>query len=446
MILIDSGLFNGEELKQVQQISLEKKIDALIMVNDYRIDYCSKNQEIIKNCRTINYSEIFSKGDIEAINDTEECVLSYILNDSVSYAVAQRLRIGGRFPSIFNDRVAMHGIICRCINFIKKYKISKIVWTNTPHDWTWFLAITAEKMGVAVYYTRVINQLERVEIVKGLMKGVVVPRITKENYESSIDLKKIMEKYSGNYKNIIPKYELKNIKKYGSQRTLKARLLNILSVNKLDKLIFSLVNELCQAKYRKKYYLLSQKKIDKNMKYGLFFLHYQPERTTIPEGGIFYEQVEAIRKMASVLGENEILLVREHPSTFRLNFDFRYRNAKFIEAIASIKQVQFVDSMVDVFELIDKSRFVSTITGNVGFEALIRSCPVLIFGGTFYEKYCGVMRVFDETNASDIKSHIDNFRYNKDHIFSNLAITYANSFAYEVSNAGSLEAVKSLIY
>ena len=45
----------------------------------------------------------------------------------------------------------------------------------------------------------------------------------------------------------------------------------------------------------------------------IFFLHYQPEATSCPLGGSFYDQRTAIQQVYSQLDVNEILLVREHP-------------------------------------------------------------------------------------------------------------------------------------
>lgn len=113
---------------------------------------------------------------------------------------------------------------------------------------------------------------------------------------------------------------------------------------------------------------------------AIFFLHYQPERTSLPEASQFAVQLSAILEARLALPDDMLLLVKEHPSTFSNRCDFKWRSKEFYSQIAAIPGVQFVDISTDTFELIDHSSVVITLTGTVGLEALMRGTPAVFLG------------------------------------------------------------------
>ena len=56
---------------------------------------------------------------------------------------------------------------------------------------------------------------------------------------------------------------------------------------------------------------------------------------------------------------------------------------------------------IDSFPLIANSKAVATVTGTVGWEAMVRRKPVLVFGLSWYEKYAGVLKIVDEKSAAE---------------------------------------------
>ena len=55
-------------------------------------------------------------------------------------------------------------------------------------------------------------------------------------------------------------------------------------------------------------------KLDEN--FLLFALHFQPERSTMPEGGIFNDQILALKLLSQNIPDNFIIYVKEHPRQF----------------------------------------------------------------------------------------------------------------------------------
>jgi hypothetical protein len=145
--------------------------------------------------------------------------------------------------------------------------------------------------------------------------------------------------------------------------------------------------------------------------YVAFLLHYQPEEATLPRGGIFAQQLNAILKLRSVLPGHVRILVKENRATFRAPFTLAtlVRSQGFYRAIASIPGAYLVPVERDTFELVDNALAVATITGSVGLEALCRGKRVLIFGDASYKHFSGVIRLDtahpDEDSLSSLTSN-----------------------------------------
>jgi hypothetical protein len=135
--------------------------------------------------------------------------------------------------------------------------------------------------------------------------------------------------------------------------------------------------------------------------YVVFFLHYQPEESTLPRGGIFAQQLIAIAKLRSITPPDVGVLVKEHPSMFRYDHTLSIvvRNSQFYEFIQRLRGVYVVPQETDTFTLIDNARAVATITGTVAIEALARGKPVICFGEAYYKHFAGVTSYRDILDA-----------------------------------------------
>ncbi len=109
-------------------------------------------------------------------------------------------------------------------------------------------------------------------------------------------------------------------------------------------------------------------------RFVIFFMHYQPERSSLPEGLFHVQQWIALRQLAWSLPEGWQLLVREHPTTWLQPLDLSVRTASLYEDIAALPNTRICSMQVDTFELIDKCGAVATLTGSVGF----RRCCVTV--------------------------------------------------------------------
>lgn len=260
--------------------------------------------------------------------------------------------------------------------YLEEIKPNALVYMATPHNIdTWVFSRVAEIIGIKVYYFQqtilpwryyLCEGLEAIPSIVSLPKGIVsLSGCEKLKIDRYISLKQ------GD--SALPQYEkdrlIRNKNKYFNLRTE----LHLwwhrphLIVNKF---------------FCYKAYLEHTKKFKMPKVFVIFFLHYQPERTTLPEGYGFAQQLLAIYALANALPSNITLLVKEHPSTFTNMCSWRDRYPKFYKDIKMKNNICIVPMDIDAYTLIDKSIVVATITGTIASEAIIRNKPAIVFGNS----------------------------------------------------------------
>ena len=124
-------------------------------------------------------------------------------------------------------------------------------------------------------------------------------------------------------------------------------------------------------------------------------LHYQPECTTSPQGGVFVDQILMIKMLAAALPEAWELYVKEHPAQQQAHGNeytpYRYRG--FFQTIAELPNVRLVPTTTNTFELTKNSKAVATIAGTAAWEAVLRGKPALVFGYPWFMHAPGILRV-----------------------------------------------------
>ncbi len=139
---------------------------------------------------------------------------------------------------------------------------------------------------------------------------------------------------------------------------------------------------------------------DSSVPYVFFALHYQPERTTCPDGGRFNNQLLAAALIANALPDGWRLYIKEHPSQhyFHRNGE-QSRNIEFYKDLAALPNTSLVDMEQPTAEFVRNAKAVATVTGYVGWEALLRGTPVLVFGAAWYRICRGAYQI---NTAEDI--------------------------------------------
>lgn len=134
-----------------------------------------------------------------------------------------------------------------------------------------------------------------------------------------------------------------------------------------------------------------------------FGLHYEPERSTNPDGGAFHDQVLALSALRRMLPEAVPIYVKEHPS--QLYHSMRGtlgRSPLFYSHVRNLAGVTLVSLKTSSVDLIQKAKFVSTITGSLGSEAAIQGKKALIFGDAWYGDMPNVIKWREDLRYDDI--------------------------------------------
>jgi len=135
--------------------------------------------------------------------------------------------------------------------------------------------------------------------------------------------------------------------------------------------------------------------IDFTKKFVYFPLQLQPELTTSTLGGIYSDQLLAIERLSTMIPDDWQIYVKENPKQLE-----RYRSNSFFLRLSLITNAKYISKTVNSFELIEKSQFVSTITGTAGWEAIRSDKSCLVFGKTWYQNFDGI---FVYTSTLDYK-------------------------------------------
>ncbi|MBL8956839.1 MAG: hypothetical protein JNK82_39060 [Myxococcaceae bacterium] len=141
-------------------------------------------------------------------------------------------------------------------------------------------------------------------------------------------------------------------------------------------------------------------------------LHYQPEKTTLPDGLRFTDQLHIAEVLAASLPAGWKLYVKEHARQFNLSYGLRGttwskgRSMHFYRRLAALRGVELVDLDVPSADLAASSRAVATVTGTSGWEALQMGKPVLVFGSAWFSSCPGVYRIRDTAEVGPALRHI----------------------------------------
>lgn len=183
----------------------------------------------------------------------------------------------------------------------------------------------------------------------------------------------------------------------------------------------------------KKYYSTITTTPDFNSKYIFVALHYQPEATSSPSGGIFVNQQLCIETLLKNTPNDVLIYVKEHPAQFMSQFlGHTSRMKTFYDDLLKNPRVKFMSLNADPYQLLKHSMAVSTITGTIGWEAMCNQKPVISFGVFWYENYSGVIRITDSESARRIMPFINEFRYDEHNLLAYLLAFAKNTIrAYQ---------------
>jgi hypothetical protein len=329
--------------------------------------------------------------------------INALFSDSRSFFLFERIFKFKRENSIFNISGNLSAFVLNSIKYLQNQQTDLVFCLSTPHHLSWFFSYCAEFMGIKVVYT----QTSPIPFKKWIVQGIKEPETIYLNGETSKErLSNWISNLQSDYSDAIPEYEKKrNITyKYGDSNIF-SNFKDIFFKSQNNSVRYNkLINLRNKLKCIKLYENLAIKTILPE-KYIVLFLHYQPERTSLPEGRNFAQQMNIILDIHLHLPKGFNLIVKEHPSMFRNNFNIRVRFSDFYKNISKLSNVSLASLSIESFDLIDKSNGIITITGTVGLEALLRDRPVLVYGDAQFKNF---KNVYNQRDDNQKKSFFDN--------------------------------------
>lgn len=127
--------------------------------------------------------------------------------------------------------------------------------------------------------------------------------------------------------------------------------------------------------------------VDLSRPFVYYAMHFQPEMTTAAMGERYNDQLLAVERVAEMAGPDVLVYVKENPKQ-----SGKMRSPMFYHRMRRIPNVRIMPSHTSTHALTDNALAVATISGSVGWEAICRGKPVLVFGNTWYQDLPGVLR------------------------------------------------------
>ena len=116
-------------------------------------------------------------------------------------------------------------------------------------------------------------------------------------------------------------------------------------------------------------------------------MHFQPERTTDPEAGVFSYQYLAIKLLADVLPAGWKIYVKEHPRQVNSHPDVRYMHYRSVddyEQISELPNVVMISPSFDSQVLIKSCTMTAACTGSTVWEGMLQGKPGINFGRVWH--------------------------------------------------------------
>ena len=406
-------------------INEKNKIDYLI-TNKEKFMYASK----FKDTEILDIRDYYFPHLVKKLNINNKESLSKDLIDKFSSLENLFLTISDRmsfFPiSVHKRKRLYYELLLYWITFFKKNSIDLILFNGVPHmGWDNIIYDLAKYFNIKTLYIELTVINDRTFINEDYLKIPKIPLNYLKN-SSKDEINKLLDRaylddvfidggaiavgkqrniesnkkfYSKLFDIFKKKPTLKSIgryilyKAYGITKLFSKKLTSPLFFNGEYRLFFiNTFKILMSLKSRKlkNFYNKSVSNLNYQKKYIFFSLHHQPEKTSLPMGTVFENQILAIEILSKSIPKNWVIYVKEHPTQFYsglLNLKNKhYREIEDYKKLLSFPNVRFVKLTEDSGKLIKNSIATSTITGTVGWESLSRyNKPVILFGHIWYE-------------------------------------------------------------
>lgn len=149
--------------------------------------------------------------------------------------------------------------------------------------------------------------------------------------------------------------------------------------------------------YYKNLQLFAEKHVDVSRNFVYVPLHLQPEMTVDTIGSIYRDQILVIEKIRNMIPDDWYIYVKENPKQLPIA-----RDKYFYKRLSAIPNTVLVDRSVDTYELLEKSRFVATVTGTAAWESITGGKPALLFGNVWFKTFPGIVLYHEGLKVEEV--------------------------------------------
>lgn len=378
-IILECDSFAIDKLKNwFNKTNLPQLYKVYVLTQNSRHEHYKQELAHFENVVCITYDGIFNYKPNAALDiKTYTDFIPFLLNDHITSRMLDRDAFWPSYGIGVQNAFGYYtNVSYSILAFLKEHNISLVYFRNTPHEAIeWVLAKAADFLKIDIYTT----ELFILPWLYTLCKGYLKERTPlKQNYNTNLEaelhhhIKTHIGRISGDYKDAMPSYEKNRLSKgiFRFYNPFKGLAYTIAKPH-------NFINKTRNFFFYKKH---SQETDLTKTDYFVFFLHYQPERSTLPEGYDFVDQFYTIKVLSDLLPEGMKLLVKEHPSNFTRTSEVKTRTLYNYRQLNELENVVICSMHTDNFDLMDNAKAVATITGTVAVEAYARKTPVIIFG------------------------------------------------------------------
>lgn len=287
---------------------------------------------------------------------------------------------------------------------LKRTKPDWLLFPDVPHNiFTYLLYLSGKRKGIKIQMIRygfpphlltISESVERESFKVSLETGSIELSSQTTEYLKAL-------RYDDSQQPIYMLKQRQYIKPFQVIKRLRAKGLDIFTKKSLD----AALTYMKRKRLKRFYESLCDSKLEmtKINPYIVVFLHLQPERTTMPEGGVFAQQWLMVQMLSQICSaEGYDLYVKEHPSTF-MSGPSLYRGRWFYNSLKVLPKVSLVSTSINSAAILKNANAVATITGTVGLEAVVKGIPTLIFGESVINGCAGTYKIKGE---ADLKAAI----------------------------------------
>ena len=326
----------------------------------------------------------------------------------------------------YQDRISQyHTQVSYWLSIVKEIDPDVVIFGATPHlVYDYILYAVCDYLGVKTILFTHTSLPNRFIVKSSISEDPICDAVGEESNTISAESQSYIKRIQNDYEAAEPEYmrtSLKNklISQIDNTRKMYRDFISFVAqkINNPDETDYRISGKIKNGAFLIMYpryykwklsnrYTKNTSNISLSSDYIYFPLHYQPERTTSPEGGLYTHQELAIKLVSSAIPERYNIYIKEHPSQFNSDLHGEQgRSLDYYEKLKKIDSVELVPMDSDPFALIDNAEAVATITGTAGWEALVRGTPAIVFGNAWYRS---AQNCHNIVNLQDIHKSLKN--------------------------------------